>query len=509
MSLDIRWFCVLLAEQGIVPAETCTELLQDLGPDADLLTLAQAVLDQGLCNDLEAIQALANDACQHAENEDPIPIEDSPDDDEEEPVTLPLSEPEAPPPASPSPPSPPAATGTATLSDLENAAAMSDDDAAALMKHILQESRKMGASDLHLSAGSAPFVRYRQTLTFLANTPLSAEASQRLNTVLLNEEHGKIFEKERDICFGMELDDGDRYRVNLSVHKNGPSGTYHIVPNRIRSLARLGFPNHKDISKLLDYHNGLILVTGPTGSGKTSTLAALVDELNSRRKDHIITVEEPIEFVFESRRCNITQREVGQHTESYASALKGALREDPDIIIIGELHDLETIEMAITAAETGHLVIGTLHTSDSASTLNRLLDVFPPAQQQQIRAMTSESLRGIICQRLVPCVDDGKLAVANELLLSSPAVTKIIREGRTHLLVGVMQTGGSMGMRSMDQSFFELFEEGRIDMELALNNIRSRDMCNRIRARQRLVDEAEDAEQQDDAPAKKKRGWFR
>jgi len=332
--------------------------------------------------------------------------------------------------------------------------------------------------------------------------------------MLLNEDSRKMFAAEQDICFGMELEGGDRYRVNLSVHKNGPSGTYHIVPNSIRSLAELGFPNHKVISKLLDYHNGLILVTGPSGCGKTSTMAALVDELNRRRKDHIITVEAPIEFVCESRRCNITQREVGKHTESYAAALKGALREDPDIIVIGELHDLETIEMAITAAETGHLVISTLHTADSASTLNRLLDVFPPAQQQQIRSMTSESLRGIICQRLIPRSDNDKLAVANELLLGSTAVSKIIREGRTHLLVGVMQTGAKAGMRSMDQSFFELFEQGRITVDQALTNIRSRDMANRVKARQRLTNEENQAEEneqmQDDASdKKKKRGWFR
>jgi len=291
------------------------------------------------------------------------------------------------------------------------------------------------------------------------------------------------------------------------VHKQGTAGNYHIVPGTVRSLGDLGFSNPEVIEKLLDHHNGLILVTGPAGSGKTTTLAALVDRLNRKRHDHIITVEDPIEVVQESRSCFVTQRQVGTHTETYASALKGALREDPDIIVIGELHDLETIEMALTAAETGHLVISTLHTRDAATTLNRLLDVFPPSQQQQIRAMASESLRGILCQQLLPSADGEGRVVAYELLVNTVAASKIIREGRTHHLQGVMQTGMSQGMRSMDFSVYELFEKGAITEEIALAKIKSRDMTNRLKTRIRAAHEP--AEPGEESQAKRRKGWFR
>jgi twitching motility protein PilT len=238
-----------------------------------------------------------------------------------------------------------------------------------------------------------------------------------------------------------------------------------MVPAKIPRLAELGLRNLKPIQKFLSYHNGLILVTGPVGAGKTTTLAALVAELNETRDDHIITVEDPIEIVQPARRCNITQREVGPHTKSFASALKGALREDPDVIVIGELRDLETIEMAITAAETGHLVIGTMHTSDAATTLNRLLDVFPSAQQPQIRASVAESLRGIICQRLLPKAKGG-LALA----------------GKTQGLRNTMETGVREGMCLMDGVVFELWQRRKITAETAKANISNRMVRARVAA---------------------------
>lgn len=236
------------------------------------------------------------------------------------------------------------------------------------------------------------------------------------------------------------------------------------------TLEELGFPNADNIRKLLNYHNGIILVTGPVGSGKTTTLASLVNELNQTRKDHIITVEDPIEVMQHSANSIVTQRQVGEHTESFNSALKSALREDPDIIVIGEMRDLETIEMAVTAAETGHLVIATMHTSDAGATLNRMLDVFPPSQQNQIRAMTAGSLRGIVCQRLIPSVDD-EVVLACELLINTTAVANIIRDAKETGLESAMQSGKQLGMLTMNDSVQTLLDQGRITPEVAEENM--------------------------------------
>ena len=263
-------------------------------------------------------------------------------------------------------------------------------------------------------------------------------------------------------------------------HKNGAAGAYRMVPPGARPLGQIGFTRHiETLRKLLSYHNGLILITGPVGSGKTTTLASMVAHLNETRSDHIITVEDPIEVVQPARGCNVTQREVGPHTRSFATALKGALREDPDVIVIGELRDLETIEMAISASETGHLVVGTMHTSDAATTLNRLLDVFPPSQQTQIRASVAESLRGIVCQRLLPS-PTGDLVLACEILVANPAIQNLIREGKSAGLRNTMETGVKEGMCLMDNSVFALWQEGRIAAEVARANIPNRVLRQRI-----------------------------
>jgi twitching motility protein PilT len=258
------------------------------------------------------------------------------------------------------------------------------------------------------------------------------------------------------------------------LHKDGAAGAYRMVPEKVPSLGELGFAEHlTTLKKLLSYHNGLILVTGPVGSGKTTTLASMVAYLNETRTDHIITVEDPIEVVQPAQGCNVTQREVGRHTKTFASALKGALREDPDIIIIGELRDLETIEMAITASETGHLVIGTMHTSDAATTLNRVLDVFPPGQQMQIRASVAESLRGVVCQRLLPSAGGG-LTLACEILVNNTAIQNLIREGKSQGLRNTMETGVREGMCLMDNVVFNLWQGRQISTEIALANITNR-----------------------------------
>jgi twitching motility protein PilT len=301
----------------------------------------------------------------------------------------------------------------------------------------------------------------------LSNEILPAEDAFRLNTILLTEEQREKFRDEQDLNFALQIAN-DRFRICLLEHKDGTAGSYRLVAESLKSLEELGFlPNDvKTLEQMLDYHNGLILVTGPLGAGKTTTLASMVNVLNKKRHDHVITVEDPIEIVQESLNCNVTQRQIGRDTDTYNAALKGALREDPDIIVIGELHDLETIEMSITASETGHLVIGTLHTGNAASTLNRLLDVFPPSQQPQIRAMTAGSLRGIVCQKLVPAKGGG-VTLCYEILVNTMAVANIIGDGKTFQLPATMQTGMKQGMCTFDQNAFNLYQAGRISEEVA------------------------------------------
>jgi twitching motility protein PilT len=311
---------------------------------------------------------------------------------------------------------------------------------------------------------------------------LTPDDALRLNVALLSSGQKRTYLLRKDYDFALALSDTERYRVNLMFHKNGAAGAYRIIASETKALAELGFATHlSTIEKLLSYHNGLILVTGPVGSGKTTTLASMVAQINAARSDHIITVEDPIEVVQPPKGCNVTQREVGPHTKSFFTALKGALREDPDVIVIGELRDLETIEMAITASETGHLVIGTMHTSDAATTLNRILDVFPPAQQTQIRSSVAESLRGIICQRLLPG-SSGGLVLACEILVSNIAIQNLIRDGKTQGLRNTMETGAREGMCLMDAVVFDLWKERRISTETAQANIANRVIRARLTA---------------------------
>ncbi|MBR7105267.1 MAG: PilT/PilU family type 4a pilus ATPase [Lentisphaeria bacterium] len=354
------------------------------------------------------------------------------------------------------------------LPSLSDTAQLSDEELADRMICLLTCLRALGCSDLHISGGTPPFVRRQLEVERIDSYVLTAEDSRRLNLALLSPNQKKMFAEKMDMSFALEIG-ADRFRVCLMEHKDGVGGSYRLVPDHICSLQELGFLE-KDvpfIERLLDYNNGLILVTGPIGSGKTTTLAAMVNIINDRRQDHVISVEEPIEILQISKNCQVTQREVGHHTVSYHAALKAALREDPDIIVIGEMHDLETIENAITASETGHLVIGTLHTGDAPSTLNRLLDVFPPEQQPQIRAMTAGSLRGIICQKLVPD-GFGGITIVYEVLLNSMAVSNIVNEGKAFRLKATMSTATKQGMCILDQCVYNKFEQGLMTREAAL-----------------------------------------
>lgn len=468
MNLEIRWLIRLGTEKNLFTAGQAAAVSRALGPQADLMEFAQKLIDDDVVNDVEQLEQLAGLAVAKAAAGAP-PEEIAP----EEKAAPKLAS--AAPAAEKRAPVATASNAVAELPqfDFATIATRPEADLQRAFGELLAAIARFGASDLHLSAGAPPFIRKHRNLISLSPHVLTADDALRLNTVLLapHQRHG--FLERKDYDYALAVDATSRYRVNLMFHKNGAAGAYRMVPARIPRLADLGLRNLETIRKLLTYHNGLILVTGPVGAGKTTTLAALVAELNETREDHIITVEDPIEVVQPARRCNVTQREVGPHTRSFATALKGALREDPDVIVIGELRDLETIEMAVTAAETGHLVIGTMHTSDAATTLNRLLDVFPSAQQPQIRASVAESLRGIVCQRLLP-TPDGGLVLACEILVSNAAVANLIREGKTQGLRNVLETGLKEGMCLMESVVLDLYQQRKIDAETALANINNR-----------------------------------
>ncbi len=464
MHHDTRWLVRLAIDQGLASLDQCRKVRAKLGDDADLMTFAQELIDSGIVTDIDALEQIAGDVVGRAPQEPPSqdPFAD-PDDDEDD-----------------DSPSGPATDAAAPSFPFEQIATLGDDALAAGLRELLKATARFGASDLHLSTGARPFIRKSRALSYISGYTLTAEDSLRLNLALLSEGQRKIFLERKDYDYALALSGTDRYRVNLMFHKNGAAGAYRMVPAETRTLENLGFTKHiETLKKMLSYHNGLILITGPVGSGKTTTLASMVDYLNQTRSDHIITVEDPIEVVQPAKGCNVTQREVGPHTKSFFTALKGALREDPDVIVIGELRDLETIEMAISASETGHLVIGTMHTSDAATTLNRLLDVFPPTQQTQIRSSVAESLRGIVCQRLLPGTAGG-LVLACEILVSNTAIQNLIREGKSAGLRNTMETGVKEGMCLMDNVVYGLWQEKRIPADVALANITNRVLKSKI-----------------------------
>jgi twitching motility protein PilT len=470
MNHDIRWLARLGIDEGLLTRSQGVQVAAKVGPEADLMTYAQELIDSGAVTDVETLERLAElamtRATQGAPANDPFAVESSAPPRHSSAATPRMPD------ASAAPTD--VSSGDATGFPFESMDALADEALAAALRDLLRATARQGASDLHLSTGARPFIRRNRVLSFLSDTTLSATAARRLNLALLSEGQKKIFLERKDYDYALALGGSDRYRVNLMFHKNGAAGAYRMIPATPRTLDDLGYTKHiATLMKMLSYHNGLVLITGPVGSGKTTTLAAMVAHLNETRTDHIITVEDPIEVVQPAKGCNVTQREVGPHTRSFASALKGALREDPDIIVIGELRDLETIEMAISASETGHLVIGTMHTSDAATTLNRLLDVFPPSQQTQIRASVAESLRGIVCQRLLPGTDGG-LILACEILVNNTAIQNLIREGKSTGLRNTMETGVKEGMCLMDNVIFNLWQDRKIPAEVALANISNR-----------------------------------
>jgi twitching motility protein PilT len=319
--------------------------------------------------------------------------------------------------------------------------------------HLLKERK---GSDLHLSVGAPPIIRISGDLTPLTSTPLPQEETRKLLYEIMNPAQQKRFEEEKELDFAYSVPGLARFRSNVFLQNRGIAAVFRIIPEEILTIEQLKSP--PQVINFAKLHRGLILCTGPTGSGKSTTLAALVDYVNTHRSDHIITIEDPIEFVHQNKKCLVNQREIGAHTESFAAALRSALREDPDVILVGEMRDLETIQLALTAAETGHLVYGTLHTSSAAKTVDRIIDVFPSGQQGQIRTQLSEALKGVMAQTLIKKVGGGRIA-AIEILVGNAAIGNLIREGKTFQIPSVLQTSKQDGMQTLDMALFELVQK--------------------------------------------------
>lgn len=328
------------------------------------------------------------------------------------------------------------------------------------IENLLEEVVKRKASDLHLQVGLPPMLRVDGKLIAVGGVPpLTEEMVENLVYAILDEDQKQVLTKDKEFDFSFAFGDLGRFRVNAFHERGNLAAALRLIPNSIATIEQLGLP--PIVNTFSEYPRGLVLVTGPTGSGKSTTLAALVDKINEERAEHIITIEDPIEFTHKSKKSVVVQREIHYDTYSFSAALRSSLRQDPDVVLIGEMRDLETISAAITIAETGHLVFATLHTNSAAQSIDRMIDVFPPHQQPQIRAQLSNILMAICSQRLVPQIGGGRIAAA-EILIANPAVRNIIREGKGHQLDAVIQTGADKGMQSMDRTLVSLIKSGTI-----------------------------------------------
>lgn len=332
---------------------------------------------------------------------------------------------------------------------------------------ILKDAVNKKASDVHIATGRKPTARIHGEIVVLDSPEVTSEDAKKAACEVIPEALHERFEQGKEVDCGFSIGDIGRFRVNVYYEKKGCAIAFRVISAQIPSPKDIGL--EETICNLTKLPTGLILVTGPTGCGKSTTLACLINLVNQQRKDHIITIEDPIEYIFEDKNCIVTQREVGAHTGSFADALKYALRQDPDIVLVGEMRDLETISTAITISETGHLVFATLHTTDAAQTVDRIIDVFPPYQQQQIRMQLSATLRAVVCQNLLITKDRKGRVAAREIMIVNNAIANCIREGKTHQIYSAIQTGGSLGMCSMDMSLARLFKAGLISEETALS----------------------------------------
>lgn len=333
--------------------------------------------------------------------------------------------------------------------------------------NLLRITVDRGASDLHITVGLPPMLRIDGKLMPTEFPKLSPEDTKRLIYSILNDRQRERFERELELDMSYSIKGYGRFRLNIYRQRGAVAAAFRVIPSTIRSREELGLP--EIIDELAKKKSGLILVTGPTGVGKSTTLACIVDMINSTRSEHIITIEDPIEYLHTHKKSIVNQREVGQDTKSFSKALRSALREDPDVLMVGEMRDLDTMASALTAAETGHLVLSTLHTTDAAQTIDRIIDVFPPHQQQQVRVQLASVLEAVISQQLIPKASGKGRVVACEVLIATPAVRSIIRDGKVHQLKAIMQTSAQYGMQTMDQALFNLFKNGDISAEEAIS----------------------------------------
>src|SRR2546421_5085335 len=332
-----------------------------------------------------------------------------------------------------------------------------------LLEHMVARN----ASDLHVTVGTPPVIRVRGEVERVEEyAPLTPEETQELLYRILSSEQQKNLELKRQLDFSHSIPGLARFRVNVYFQREAIGAAFRLIPTELKTLEELG--SRVSLHVLAEKPRGLVLVTGPTGSGKSTTLAAIIDEINRNRSEHILTIEDPIEFLHRHKRCIVNQREIGPDATSFAHALKAALRQDPDVILVGEMRDLETISTALTAAETGHLVFATLHTQDTPQTIDRIVDVFPAEQQGQVRMMLSVALQGILTQQLLPTADGSGRVVAIEALIPTAAVRNLIREGKTHQIYSTMQTGAGHGMQTIDAALADLVRKGKITRELAI-----------------------------------------
>jgi twitching motility protein PilT len=354
-----------------------------------------------------------------------------------------------------------------------------DDDIQIPVPELLEIVLERGASDLHLTAGAPPTIRLHGDLIRLVDYPmLSPRALQGMIYAILPQKMRERLEQELELDMSYALPGKARFRVNVYYQRDSLGAAFRLIPYEIKTVESLGLPSV--VADLARYPRGFVVVTGPTGSGKSTSLAGMVDIVNRERSAHIMTVEDPIEFLHKHQQCIVNQREVGADTHSFAQALKHVLRQDPDVILVGEMRDLETISTAITAAETGHLVFATLHTQDAPQTIDRIIDVFPPHQQQQVRVQLATTLQGIVTQQLLQTADGRSRAVACEVLICTPAVRNLIREGKVHQIYSIMQAGGRFGMQTMDQSLANLVKEGKISQQLAYERSHDPEELNRL-----------------------------
>ena len=335
------------------------------------------------------------------------------------------------------------------------------------IEELLEQTVSRGASDLHLTVGTPPVLRVHGRLERLdEHDPLTRDEAERLLYAILSSEQQKELETRRQVDLALSVPGLARFRVNVYFQRQSLGAAFRLIPSELKSVEDLGLP--KALNEFARKPRGLVLVTGPTGSGKSTTLAALIDEINRTRRDHIMTIEDPIEFLHRHKSCVVNQREIGQDATGFADALRGALRQDPDVILLGEMRDLDTIATALTAAETGHLVFATLHTQDAPSTVDRVIDVFPAAQQDQVRVQIAATLEGIVTQTLLPTVDGRGRVAACEILVPDDAVRNLIRQGKVEQIYSVMQTGSKRGMQTLEQSLANLVARGQITKERAL-----------------------------------------